>query len=215
MMIARVIIILLILPLHEFAHAWAARRCGDDTAEASGRLTFNPFSHVDPIGAVMLLLTGFGWAKPVPISPARMRNPRKGIIWTSIAGPASNLIIAFLATILFRFLLWIPISTESMYNTIYIIVTILEFFISVNIGLAVFNLIPVPPLDGSKVLMGFLPPHAVIWMQKHQQAIYIIFLLLLFSDFLDVPLAFLRTWVMKGFVFLTDWVPLLFDAIAG
>ena len=90
MLLARVVIILLILPLHEFAHGWMARRFGDDTAEANGRLTLNPLMHLDPLGSVLLLFTGFGWAKPVPINPARMNNPRKGIIWTSLAGPFSN-----------------------------------------------------------------------------------------------------------------------------
>ena len=92
--LARIVIILLVLPLHEFAHGWVARKCGDDTAEAAGRLTLNPLAHVDPFGAVLLLLTGFGWAKPVPINPARMNHPRKGIIWTSLAGPLSNLLAA-------------------------------------------------------------------------------------------------------------------------
>ena len=121
MLIARVIIILLILPLHEFAHAWVARLCGDDTADSKGRLTLNPFSHVDPFGAILLLLTGFGWAKPVPINPNRMRNPRTGVIWTSLAGPASNLLIAFVMMIPFRILESIPISSEAMYNTLSII----------------------------------------------------------------------------------------------
>ena len=92
--LARIVIVLLVLPLHEFAHGWVARKCGDDTAEAAGRLTLNPLAHVDPFGAVLLLLTGFGWAKPVPINPARMNHPRKGIIWTSLAGPLSNLLAA-------------------------------------------------------------------------------------------------------------------------
>ena len=134
MLIARVIIILLILPLHEFAHAWVARLCGDDTADSKGRLTLNPFSHVDPFGAISLLLTGFGWAKPVPINPNRMRNPRTGVIWTSLAGPASNLLIAFVMMIPFRILESIPISSEAMYNTLSIIYSILYFFILVNIG---------------------------------------------------------------------------------
>ena len=102
MLLARVVIILLILPLHEFAHGWMARRFGDDTAEANGRLTLNPLMHLDPLGSVLLLFTGFGWAKPVPINPARMNNPRKGIIWTSLAGPFSNLLAALLGVILLQ-----------------------------------------------------------------------------------------------------------------
>ncbi|MBQ8724383.1 MAG: site-2 protease family protein, partial [Oscillospiraceae bacterium] len=107
--VARVMVILLILPLHEYAHAFIARKCGDYTAENSGRLTLNPFAHVDPIGAVLLLLTGFGWAKPVPINPNAMRNPRNGVIWTSLAGPFSNLIVAFIGFILLRIVGGIPV----------------------------------------------------------------------------------------------------------
>lgn len=209
MFIARVIIILLILPLHEFAHAWVARRCGDDTAESKGRLTFNPFSHVDPVGAVLLLLTGFGWAKPVPVNPNRMNNPRTGMVWTSLAGPASNLIFAFLAMIPFRLLESIPIHSTSMLRTLSIVYSILYFFILVNIGLAVFNLIPIPPLDGSNILMGFLPFKAIIWIQQHQRVISFVFLILILSDFLNTPLSFLQQLIFKGFQFATNWIPAL------
>ena len=208
MLIARVIIILLILPLHEFAHAWVARLCGDDTADSKGRLTLNPFSHVDPFGAILLLLTGFGWAKPVPINP-------NGVIWTSWAGPASNLLIAFVMMIPFRILESIPISSEAMYNTLSIIYSILYFFILVNIGLAVFNLIPIPPLDGSNILLGFLPYKAIYWVQQHRQVISFVFLILIFSDFLDTPLSYLQQLIFKGFTFLTNWVPLMVSGLTG
>ncbi len=215
MLIARVIIILLILPLHEFAHAWVAHRCGDDTAESKGRLTFNPFSHVDPVGAILLLLTGFGWAKPVPVNPNRMNNPRTGMIWTSLAGPASNLIFAFLAMIPLRILECIPIHSTSMFHTLSIIYNILYFFILVNIGLAVFNLIPIPPLDGSNILMGFLPFKAIIWVQKNQRLISFVFLILILSDFLNPPLSFLQEHIFNAFNFLTNWVPLIVNGLTG
>ena len=201
--------------LHEFAHAWVARLCGDDTADSKGRLTLNPFSHVDPFGAILLLLTGFGWAKPVPINPNRMRNPRTGVIWTSLAGPASNLLIAFVMMIPFRILESIPISSEAMYNTLSIIYSILYFFILVNIGLAVFNLIPIPPLDGSNILLGFLPYKAIYWVQQHRQVISFVFLILIFSDFLDTPLSYLQQLIFKGFTFLTNWVPLMVSGLTG
>ena len=215
MLIARVIIILLVLPLHEFAHAWVARLCGDDTADSKGRLTLNPFSHVDPFGAILLLLTGFGWAKPVPINPNRMRNPRTGVIWTSLAGPASILLIAFVMMIPFRILESIPISSDAMYYTLSIIYSILYFFILVNIGLAVFNLIPIPPLDGSNILLGFLPYKAIYWVQQHRQVISFVFLILIFSDFLDTPLSYLQQLIFKSFTFLTNWVPLMVSGLTG
>ena len=197
MFIARVIIILLVLPLHEFAHAWVARLCGDDTADSKGRLTLNPFSHVDPFGAILLLLTGFGWAKPVPINPNRMRNPRTGVIWTSLAGPASNLLIAFVMMIPFRILSSISITSEAMYNTLSIIYSILYFFILVNI------------------LLGFLPYKAIYWVQQHRQVISFVFLILIFSDFLDTPLSYLQQLIFKGFMFLTNWVPLMVSGLTG
>ena len=153
--LARIVIILLVLPLHEFAHGWVARKCGDDTAEAAGRLTLNPLAHVDPFGAVLLLLTGFGWAKPVPINPARMNHPRKGIIWTSLAGPLSNLLAALVGVVLMQIVF--PFYYADPNAVLTGIYTLLYWFVAINISLAVFNLIPVPPLDGSKVLMMLLP----------------------------------------------------------
>ena len=195
MLIARVIIILLILPLHEFAHAWVARLCGDDTADSKGRLTLNPFSHVDPFGAILLLLTGFGWAKPVPINPNRMRNPRTGVIWTSLAGPASNLLIAFVMMIPFRILESIPISSEAMYNTLSIIYSILYFFILVNIGLAVFNLIPIPPFDGSRIALAFLPDRIYFGIMRYERQIMfgLLIVMLVLSNFGYSPIGYVAT----------------------
>ncbi len=214
---ARILVILLILPLHEFAHAFVAKKCGDYTAESSGRITLNPFAHIDPIGALLLLLTGFGWAKPVPINPNAMRNPRKGIILTSLAGPLSNLIVAFIAMMLLRILYCIPISLDNtmLYNTLSSISTILYYFISVNIGLAVFNLIPVPPLDGSNVLMQFLPTRAVIWIQRNQMIISIIFLVLVCSNAFSIPLSWLSSKIYLLFYNATDWIALIMEAIIG
>ncbi len=215
--VARVMVILLILPLHEFAHAFVAKKCGDYTAESSGRLTFNPFAHVDPFGAVLLLLTGYGWAKPVPINPNAMRNPRNGIIWTSLAGPFSNLLVAFLGVVILRVLWGIPIAADNMtlYNTLSSLSLILFYFVSVNIGLAIFNLIPIPPLDGSKVLIQFLPTRAVIWIQRNQMIISIIFMVLIISPALDVPLAWCSSSIYKLFIFGTNWVEMIMDAIVG
>lgn len=217
LIIVRIAITLLILPIHEFAHAWAARRCGDDTAEASGRLTFNPLSHVDPIGAILLIFTGFGWAKPVPINPNRMNNPRRGTILTSLAGPLSNLIVAFLAFIILRVISGIPIHSATLYSTLNIIAMMLSMFVSINIGLAIFNLIPIPPLDGSKILMGFLPYRAIAVITQYERAISFVFMILILSGsgILNIPLGFLNNLVYKFFVFSTGWIDIIMNAITG
>ncbi|MCD8219140.1 MAG: site-2 protease family protein [Ruminococcus sp.] len=203
--IARIVIILLILPLHEFAHGWVARRYGDDTAEASGRLTLNPIIHMDPFGSVLLLLTGFGWAKPVPINPSRMNNPRRGIIWTSLAGPCSNLLAALVGMILLQG--FFPFYYTNQDSTIlYGVYYFLYFFISINISLAIFNLIPIPPLDGSNVLMALLPYRKSMWLQQHQQILSIILWVLILVGALSTPLSWLSEKVMDFLVWSTDWI---------
>lgn len=204
-LLARVVIILLILPLHEFAHGWMARRFGDDTAEANGRLTLNPLMHLDPLGSVLLLFTGFGWAKPVPINPARMNNPRKGIIWTSLAGPFSNLLAALLGVILLQ--VELPFYAANTGSTVLIAISyFLSRFIEVNIGLAAFNLIPIPPLDGSKVLMMLLPYRQSYWMQQHQQVLSIVLWVLILIGALSTPLNYLCNWIVQFFLWATNWI---------
>ena len=134
--------------LHELAHGWIASLMGDPTAKMMGRLSLNPLRHLDPIGTAMLFFFGFGWAKPVPVNMGLVRNGRMGLISVSAAGIVSNLILAFLAVLLLR--LNAPSPTASMQRFFF-------FLAQINIMLAAFNLIPIPPLDGSKIVMGFLP----------------------------------------------------------
>lgn len=135
---------------HEVAHGWVAYKMGDETAKWLGRLTLNPVKHIDPIGSLMLLVIGFGWAKPVPINLENipLAQRRKGLILVSAAGAAANIIIAFCALLVWR--LMSPDPGSMMYQVLYLLAYI-------NILLAAFNLIPIPPLDGSKILMGFTP----------------------------------------------------------
>ncbi|OPY01653.1 MAG: Peptidase family M50 [Syntrophorhabdus sp. PtaB.Bin047] len=146
--------LLLVIPLlysiiiHELAHGWVADRMGDPTAKWLGRLTLNPMKHLDPFGTIALLIFGFGWAKPVPVNFLNLRDLRKGMIFVSAAGITANTILAFIAFLLMR------LTQDYDLGSLH---TMLYFTARVNIMLAAFNLIPIPPLDGSKILMGFLP----------------------------------------------------------
>ena len=152
--------VLLAITVHEYAHGWVANRLGDPTARLAGRLTLNPFSHLDLIGGLALLLFHFGWAKPVPINPLYFRNPRRGIVWTSLAGAAANFLAASAAAMCYRGLIGLAFSVPySLPPKILIpLIAMLKMAVIINVALAIFNLIPIPPLDGSKVVMGFLPP---------------------------------------------------------
>jgi Zn-dependent protease len=158
--LVRLIILLLCFPVHEWAHAWSAYRLGDDTASLQGRLTLNPMAHLDPIGSLVLLFTGFGWGKPVPVNPYRLRtSPRVGMAITSAAGPFSNFVLAMLFAIPFR-MGRVDLANAFMewYMGSFSIGALLIIAIQINLGLMLFNLIPVYPLDGEKVLVGLLPP---------------------------------------------------------
>lgn len=146
--------ILVALTFHEYAHGWVALRLGDPTAKMSGRLTLNPISHLDPMGTIMLFLVHFGWAKPVPVDPRYFKDPKRDMLWVALAGPGANMVTALLSgillNILFRAGVFGGFSSAPFVN-------ILVLSLQINLALAVFNLLPIPPLDGSKVLRGLLP----------------------------------------------------------
>ena len=184
------------LSFHEFAHAWMAYRLGDSTAARMGRLTLNPISHLDPFGSIALLLMGFGWAKPVPVDTRYLQNPKEDMVKVAAAGPISNIILAIIAALALRILFSAGLTTNSI-KTFFII------FMQINITLAVFNLLPVSPLDGSQILSPFLEKKFgsdIVWkMQLYGPRI--LFFIILFSMVTDIHIfSFIITPVFNLFI---------------
>lgn len=149
--------ILFALAFHEFSHGWVANKLGDPTAKHAGRLTLNPISHLDPIGTIMLFLVHFGWAKPVPVNPVNLQDPKRDMLWISLAGPGSNLLLAFLFGAVIRVIGVPRLSAGFSGSGMELIGLMMVYGVIINIALAIFNLIPVPPLDGSKIFHAFIP----------------------------------------------------------
>ena len=145
-------VIIFALSFHEFSHGWMAHRYGDPTAKLAGRLTLNPMAHLDVFGSLALYLMGFGWAKPVPVDPRYLANPKRDMMWIALAGPVSNLFVALISGILLSILLRLGlIGGQSP------IIVVLIMSLQINLVLAIFNFIPIPPLDGSRILQGLIP----------------------------------------------------------
>lgn len=195
-------VILISLTAHECAHAWAAYKMGDFTAKSMGRLTLNPIAHLDPMGTIMLLISsftgfGFGWAKPVPISPVYFRNRKKGMVLSALAGPVINILLAIVAAVLMVLCMGIfgiaEVAMDQSMGKITFATVFCNYmieFISINVGLGVFNLLPFPPLDGSKILGGFLPERAYFKLLEYENYIGILFVLIILfrSEWLDMLL---------------------------
>lgn len=192
MFLSYAVLILIMMPVHEAAHAFAAHKLGDDTAKWNGRLTLNPLAHLDPIGSLMILAFGIGYAKPVPVNPYNFRkcSRKTGMALTALAGPLSNLLMAAISMGIFRL---IYTFTTSYTVLMYANLVLLNVFVPINIGLAVFNLLPIPPLDGSRIFGAILPDKWTAWVDQHFQIVQLAMLLLIFTGALDVPLNFLRS----------------------
>lgn len=198
--------VLIALTFHEFAHAWAANKLGDDTPRYQGRLNLNPLSHIDPIGFIFLIVAGFGWGKPVQIDPRNFNGKyslSKAEAIVSAAGPIMNFILAFVFLILYYVLFVVTDAVTGLsMQWQQILFAIITYTISINIGLGVFNLIPLPPLDGSKILTHFLPYKAKEWFYRNEQIFYIVFLLLFITRLSGVILTPIFNAVFNGM----DWV---------
>jgi Zn-dependent protease len=186
--------ILIAIPLlysiifHELAHGWVAYLMGDPTAKSLGRLSLNPLKHLDPIGTIMLFIFGFGWAKPVPVNFNQLRDRHKGMILVSAAGIITNMLLAFIALFLSRLLSLSPSSMPAV---------LLYYFAQINIILAAFNLIPLPPLDGSKILMGFASPNVQNFLFRIERYGFFIIIALLYLGALDPVIRFFQWMILS------------------
>lgn len=219
--LASIVVVFTALPIHEFAHGYVANKLGDPTAKNMGRLNLNPLAHFDPIGSVMILLLGFGWAKPVPINPYNFKNKKNGMALTALAGPASNIILATICLAIQKILLLIlPLSQFTV-----ILASVFDIIVSINITLAAFNLIPIPPLDGSKIIAIFMPMHVYArvenWFARYQQYFLYGMMAILFvlprlggpfaqlGNIIYVPMGFLQNSIFRLIDFLTGFIDLI------
>lgn len=184
--------VLLCLSVHEACHGYMAYALGDPTAKHAGRLTLDPIRHLDPIGTICLLFFHVGWAKPVPVNPGNFKHPRRDIALVSLAGPVSNFLLALIALFLYY-----PLRMAD--STIVMTIALMLYMVAImSIGLGVFNLIPVPPLDGSKILLSFLPRKYEWKFAQYQQYIQFALLILLVLGVLNTPIHFLVNLIYKG-----------------
>ena len=198
------IVLLTAFPVHECSHALAAHWMGDDTAKDQGRMTLNPLKHLDPLGTIFMLIGGFGWAKAVPINPNNFKNRKVGMALSSLAGPVSNLIMAYISMILFKAAAYSVMSHPSA--VVEALSTVFVYAVFLNVGLAVFNLLPVPPLDGSRIFNLILPEKLYFKIMRYENIIFGLLFLAVFMGFLDGPISFLQTHTVQFMDSISRWV---------
>ncbi len=186
MILVDLLIIFLILPFHEWAHAFAANLLGDKGIKYRGRLTLNPLSHVDPIGALSIILVGFGWARPVEIDPRNFKNPKVGMGLSAAAGPLANFVAALVGGLIYNAILFFAPASFFFSKISQYVFLFLSYYITINVSLAVFNLVPIPPLDGSKILFMFLPDKAVNFFYKYENIFFLVIILAIWFDVLPI-----------------------------
>ena len=184
----RALVTLVAIPFHEAGHALAAWLLGDPTAKREGRLSLNPFRHFDLMGTLCMVLAGVGWAKPVSTDPRNFKNPKAGMALTALAGPVANLLLAYLAMVVWKLLYyWAPVTVGTVFAARF-----LQYLVIIDVRLALFNLIPLPPLDVSRVLLAVLRQRIYVGIMKYERVSLIVMLAVVWSGFLDGPLTLLN-----------------------
>ena len=195
-LLLRAVVVLLCISVHEASHGLASYLLGDRTAKAMGRISLNPLRHIDPVGALCLLLFGFGWARPVMVNPYRFKNTKWGMCLVGLAGPLSNLLLALLSAILIKIFILTGILNQFLLETFMLL-------ISMNIGLFVFNLIPIPPLDGSKIFLSFVPDRLYYDIMRYERIGWFLLVIALALGVLDPILSTANFYIIKFLFFIT------------
>lgn len=201
------VILFTAFPVHEFSHAFAAHLMGDDTAKEQGRMTVNPLKHLDLWGTLLMLFAGFGWAKPVPINPNNFKNRKVGMALSSLAGPLSNLVMAYISIILYKIVVYN--MTDASGVVMDALSMIFMYGVFLNVGLAVFNLLPIPPLDGSRIFTLIFPEKLYFKIMKYENIIFGILFAAIFFGLLDKPLSILQKAAINTMDVLSLWVDFL------
>ncbi len=209
-----IIVVVFSLSLHESAHAFAAYKLGDHTARNLGRISLNPSKHLDPLGTICMMLFGFGWAKPVPINSRNFKKPRVGMALSALAGPLSNIILSFIALLIWVLLItFLPVPSMIVEGAtfadkiLYFVSMLLQYFHILNLYLAVFNLLPIPPLDGSKILFLFLPSKALFFIHNNEHIFRIVLIIMLVMGTASNFIGLISSLISNGMIWLITLIP--------
>lgn len=211
-------VLLIAMPVHECAHAWAAHKLGDDTAYNMGRMTLNPVKHLSLMGSLAMLVIGVGWAKPVPINARNFKKPKLGMALSAFAGPVSNILLAFIFMIIYKIFFYLATDGHGFYLSepmVYMVYIdfILTYIVILNISLGLFNLLPVPPLDGSRLATAFLPEKLYFKIMRYEQIIFLVLVVIMYTGILDPVLSKLMELTMTGMDYATIFVDLIMKAV--